>query len=173
MRSERTEFPGAQGQRLAARLDTPDAEVRALRAVRPLLHLRQGHLRRKPHRADADRARHRRAALRLHGPGRQRRRVRQHELLLEHRRPRCGGGPHARDLAGAAPLDRPQPRRRRRAGRGVRHLPEVRAVVTIGAPSDPAHVDGLVREQPGRDRGRGARPKCSWPGGPSGSSASS
>ena len=29
MKVERTEFPGAQGQRLAARLDAPDGEVRA------------------------------------------------------------------------------------------------------------------------------------------------
>jgi len=29
MRSERTEFPGADGQRLAARVDAPDAHIRA------------------------------------------------------------------------------------------------------------------------------------------------
>ena len=53
---------------------------------------------------------------------------------------------HLREMyPGARDPDRPQPRRRGGAG-GRAALPEARAVATIAAPADPAHVTGLFKQ---------------------------
>src|SRR5215831_6659841 len=59
-----------------------------VRAVRALLHLLEGDKGCDLPERGARRARHRGAALRLHGLGRQRGRVRQYEFLFQRRRPR-------------------------------------------------------------------------------------
>jgi hypothetical protein len=50
MRSERFEFPYGTGEKLAGVLDLPLGEPTGYRAVRALLHLRQGHPRRQVNR---------------------------------------------------------------------------------------------------------------------------
>ena len=137
-------MPRASGSR---RCSTPPGGAGARhRAVRALLHLRQGRPCGRTRIADGlTAARHRGAALRLHRARRERRRVRQHDVLLQRRRPGRGRRPLARTHARARDPDRPQPRRRRRARRR-RRVPEARAVVTIAAPSDPAHVTGLFKD---------------------------
>ena len=52
-------------------------------------------------------------------------------------------------------------------------IAEARAVVTIAAPYDPAHVTGLFKQHVDTIKEKGARSKCSWPGGRSRSSANS
>ena len=54
MPAERFDFPNPRGEQLAALLDRPDGPVRAVRAVRALLHLRQRHPRGQAHRRAAD-----------------------------------------------------------------------------------------------------------------------
>ena len=55
MPAERFDFRNAEGQKLAALLDRPDGETGRGRAVRALLHLRQGQPGGQAHRRRADR----------------------------------------------------------------------------------------------------------------------
>jgi hypothetical protein len=115
------DFENAEGHTLAGLLETPPGGRRdlALRAVRPLLHLRQGHRRRLAHQPRAGGARHRRAALRLHRARQQRRRLRQHQLHLQRAGSDRRGAQVGAGLSGPGAAHRPQPGRRRGAGRGA------------------------------------------------------
>jgi putative redox protein len=154
MRSERTEFPGADGQRLAARIDAPDAHIRA--------HALFAHCftcgkdifaASRIARTLADRGI---AVLRFDFTGlgasegefantnfssnvadlvaaadHLRRAYQAPQLLVGH------------SLGGAAVLA------------AASEIAEARAVVTIGAPSDPTHVAGLFRDHVDRIRTEG------------------
>ena len=121
MRSERFDFPGGAGHRLAARLDLPDGAPRAQALFAHCFTCGKDSPRRQPAVSGAGGGGRGDVALRFHRPGRQRRRIRQHRLRLQRRGPDRRGQPPAR--AGRPPVDpdRPQPRRRRRAGRRRPH----------------------------------------------------
>ena len=90
-----------------------------LRPVRPLLHLHQGHLRRRPHRPQPDRAWDpgRNCRFDFTGLGHSDGEFANTDSLLQCRRPEGCGGAHARGAGGAVDPDRPQPGRRGRSGR--------------------------------------------------------
>jgi uncharacterized OsmC-like protein len=101
--------------------------------VRALLHLRQGRAGGQTHRNRTCGQRHRGAAVRLYGARLQRRRFCQLDHLRETR-----GAPAiliGHSLGGAAIL----------AAAG--QIPDAKAVVTIAAPSDPAHVTHLFKDK--------------------------
>ena len=115
--TERFQFTGEGGHQLAAALDTAGRDRSGLRAVRALLHLRQGRAGSQAHRRRARRQGHRGAAFRLHRARLQRGRFRQFDLLVQRRRPRARRRSSARNPQGAGDPDRPQPRRRGDPGR--------------------------------------------------------
>ncbi len=144
MKVERTEFPGAQGQRLAARLDAPEGEVRAYALFAHCFTCGK----------DIFAASRIAQTLTEHGIGVLRfdftglgasegefantnfsSNIADLVAAADHMRktwqaPRLLIG---HSLGGAAVLAAAQ------------HLPEARAVVTLCAPSDPSHVTGLFR----------------------------
>lgn len=144
MKVERTEFPGAQGHRLAARLDTPDSEVRAYALFAHCFTCGK----------DIFAASRIAQTLTEHGIG---------VLRFDFTGLGASEGEFANtnfssniaDLLAAAAYLRETDRAPRLlighslGGAAVlaaaQHLPEVRAVVTLCAPSDPAHVTGLFR----------------------------
>jgi putative redox protein len=144
MPAERFDFRNAEGQTLAALLDRPDGEIRAV-ALFAHCFICDKHNRAARHIADGL-ARHCGAAVRFHRPGRQRRRVRQHDVFFERRRSgrsRRSSAPHARR---ADDPDRAQPRRRRCARRRASHRRGA------GGGDDcralrPAHVAGLFPDR--------------------------
>jgi hypothetical protein len=108
------------------------------------------------------------AAVRLHRARDERRRVREHQLHVEHRRPRRRGRLVAVGAPGAAGAGRALARWCRRAGRGRVDIPEVRAVATIGAPASPEHVTGVFESsldeiERGFCRGAAGRPTVHHP----------
>ena len=145
MKVERTEFPGAQGQRLAARLDMPDTDVRAYALFAHCFTCGKDIF--AASRIARTLADHGIAVLRFDFTGlgasegefantnfssnvadlvaaadHLRHKYRAPQLLVGH------------SLGGAAVLA------------AASDIAEVRAVVTIGAPSDPTHVVGLFRD---------------------------
>ncbi len=170
--TERFQFTGEGGHQLAAALDLPERAPTRLRAVRALLHLRQGRAGGEADRDRAGRQGHRGAAVRFHRPRLQRRRFRQFDLLLERRRPRPRRRSSARNSPGADDPDRPQPRRRRdprrrRANSGSQGRRHHRRPLR----SRPCHspFQGSHRGHPQARRGRSSRS----PAGRSASSANS
>ena len=83
--SERLDFPGHDGSRLAGRLELPPGTPRAYALFAHCFTCSKDIFAASPHRRGPGRARHRGAALRLHRARRERGRVRQHQLLLQHR----------------------------------------------------------------------------------------
>ena len=157
MPTERFQFTGEGGHQLAAALELPDGEPRAYALFAHCFTCGKDALAAKRICGRAGRQGHRGAALRFHRARLQRRRIRQYDLLVERRRSRAAP-PIICATAGPGDPDRPQPRRRGGAG-GRRADLRMRAVVTIAAPSDPAHVTGIFSEthmtDPRARRGRG------------------
>ena len=159
MPTERFQFTGEGGHQLAAALDLPDGETRGLRAVRALLHLRQGRAGGQAHRGRRWPPRASRCCAST-SPGSAPARA-----ISPTRR-----SPPTSPIWCAPPIICAQTRKapailigHSLGGAAILaaagQIPEARAVVTIAAPSDPAHVTGLFKDQhrghPHAGRGRG------------------
>jgi pimeloyl-ACP methyl ester carboxylesterase len=151
MRDRTITFTGANGDRLSARLSTPpDGRIQACALFAHCFTCSKDLKPVTAHHPGADPGGHRRAPLRLHGARRERGRLRGHDLLVEHRRPALAARYMERELEGpvilvghslggaAVLMAAPQ-------------IESCRAVATIGAPFDPAHVTHPVR-RPGFPR---------------------
>ena len=160
MPAEKFDFHSAQGHS-SPRCSTGRTAGAHGRAVCALLHLWQGQQGGAAHCRRSEAARHRGAALRFHRARRQRGRVRQHDVLLERRRPGRRGRSLAAKLAAPAILIGHS-----LGGAAVlaaaHRIAEARAVVTINAPSDPGtspacSAGKLARSAPrARSRSRSA-----------------
>ena len=154
MPTEKFQFTGEGGHQLAAALDLPDGEPVGLRAVRALLHLRQGRAGGQAHRHGTQREGHRHTAFRFHRAWFQRGRFRQCDVLIQRRRSRPRRRSPAQRPQSTGDPDWPQP-----GGAAILaaagRIPEANAVVTIAAPSDPAHVTGLFKDHVDRIREQG------------------
>ena len=144
MPSERFDFPECAGEKLSALLDRPAGKPRAYALFAHCFTCGKDVLAAKRIAEGLDGARHRGAALRFHRARRERRRVRQHQFLLQRRGSGRGREPPAHDASGARDPDRAQPRRRGRAGGGRR---------------DPGGAGG--RDDRGAGRSRRMSPGCS------------
>ena len=147
MPTERFQFTGSEGHQLAAALDMPDGPIAGLCAVRALLHLRQG----RAGGASASRARWRPRAsrccgstLRASAPAK--------AILPTPPSPRTSPISCAPPTICAKPAKRPAILIGHSLGgaailAAAGQIPDAKAVVTIAAPSDPAHVTGLFKDR--------------------------
>ena len=164
MPMERFQFAGSEGHQLAAALDLPEREPIAYALFAHCFTCGKDVLAAQAHRGRTRQQGHRGAAVRFHRARLQRRRFRQFDLLLQRRRSRARRRSSAREpakppailighsLGGAAIL----------AAAG--QIPDAKAIVTIAAPSDPAHVTHFFADRiedirkPGQGRGLARRP---------------
>ena len=150
-------FPARSGAKLAARLDLPTGAGRRTpsRCSRTASPARRTPGPRRSSRRRSPTQGHRDAALRLHGPRRLRRRVREHRFFVERRRPRRGGALARDEITGAPSLLVGHSLGGAAVLAAAAQIPSARAVATINAPSDPAHLGKLFAGREDEIAGRG------------------